>query len=280
MTPQPLAVMTIASAPFSTCGHQASRERPRLVVLGQVIRQRAAAAAAVDGDRGDARAIEHARRGGVDVRRKRRLHASLRDDHFARMPRRGPRARFARLRNRRRERARQERAGESPEPQSDAEQRFGEQSPAQTRTRRRLERRAADAIVDELAPDVDEASVAHARRAGRLAASAGEAAVEMELRARAHLAAFERMLDQVDAPAGPVELVTEQLVRRACCRAESAVHARAQDRVRLATFGRREERGHQLRFHLRLLERYSSMRFGTRRRAQRVVTAPRTCGRG
>ena len=73
-----------------------------------------------------------------------------------------------------------------------------------------------------------------ARRARRLAVAAREAAVEVQLRLRGDRAALEHLLDQVDAPARPVELVAEQLVRRARRRAEAAMHARAQDGVGLA----------------------------------------------
>ncbi len=49
---------------------------------------------------------------------------------------------------------------------------------------------------------------------------------------------FENLLDQIDASARSVELVTKQLIRRARGRAEATMHALAQDRVRLLAFGR------------------------------------------
>ena len=50
--------------------------------------------------------------------------------------------------------------------------------------------------------------------------------------------ALEHLLDQVDAPARAVELVAQQLIGRAGRRAETAVHAGAQDRVGFAALGR------------------------------------------
>ena len=100
-----------------------------------------------------------------------------------------------------------------------------------------------------MAADVDEASVAHTRRTRRLAAAARQTAVEVQLRLRRHVAAFERLLDQVDPPARTVELVAEQLIRRTRRRAEAAVHACAQDRIGFAPLGRFQQRRQQLRFH-------------------------------
>ena len=87
------------------------------------------------------------------------------------------------------------------------------------------------------AADLDQPAVLHARRAGRLAGAAGEAAVEVELRSRGRRRALEHLLHQVDAAARPVELVAEQLVGRAGRGAEAAVHALAQDRLGLAPVG-------------------------------------------
>ena len=61
--------------------------------------------------------------------------------------------------------------------------------------------------------------------------------------------AFEHLLDEVDAPARPVELVAEELVGRARRRAEAAVHARAQDRVGLAAVARVAVLGSEVGLH-------------------------------
>ena len=74
----------------------------------EMMRQRAAAAAAFDAKRRDADAVEHARACGVDVRLQRRLHAAFHDEHLARVARRGPRARALRQRNAIAELARQQ----------------------------------------------------------------------------------------------------------------------------------------------------------------------------
>jgi hypothetical protein len=41
--------------------------------------------------------------------------------------------------------------------------------------------------------------------------------------------AFEQLLDQIDASTRPIELIAENLIRRAGCVTEAAMHARAQD---------------------------------------------------
>ena len=99
-------------------------------------------------------------------------------------------------------------------------------------------RRARHLLCDDVPADVDEPAVLHARRAGRLAGAAREAAIEVQLRLLRRLAAFEHLLDQIDAPARTVELVAQELIRRARREAEAAMHARAQDRVGLAAVGR------------------------------------------
>jgi hypothetical protein len=60
----------------------------------------------------------------------------------------------------------------------------------------------------------------------------------MELRLVRDGLPFQHLLDQVNASARTVELVSEELVRRTRGRAKAAVHAVAQDRFCFATFGR------------------------------------------
>jgi hypothetical protein len=60
----------------------------------------------------------------------------------------------------------------------------------------------------------------------------------MELGLFGRLVAFQDLLDQVDAAARSVELITEQLVGRTGRGAESAMHACTQDRFRLLAFRR------------------------------------------
>jgi hypothetical protein len=69
--------------------------------------------------------------------------------------------------------------------------------------------------------------------AGRFAGAAGQAAVEMQARLFSHRLAFEHLLDQVDAAARAVQFVAQQLVGRAGGGAKAAMHALAQDLLRL-----------------------------------------------
>ena len=89
-----------------------------------------------------------------------------------------------------------------------------------------------DLPLDQIAADVEQAAVADARRAGGLAVQAGQAAVEMGLRPRRDIVTFEQLPDQVDPPARAVAFVAELEVSWAGRVAESAMHARTQDRIR------------------------------------------------
>ena len=81
---------------------------------------------------------------------------------------------------------------------------------------------------------VDQMHVVDARRAGRHAGQAGQAAVDMGdglLVGRA--AVFQHVLDEINPPARAVELIAERHIGRAGRRAEAAMHAFAQDRFGL-----------------------------------------------
>jgi hypothetical protein len=85
---------------------------------------------------------------------------------------------------------------------------------------------------------IDEMHVMHAGGTGRHAGEAGEAAVDV-LR---HLGVggavvLQHLLDEIDAPARAIEFVAEQHIGRAGRRAESAMHAGAQDLVGLRDIG-------------------------------------------
>ncbi len=204
--------------------------------VAEVAAQRAAAARAV-GDQGlDAGGVEHARGRAVDVGRQRRLHAAQQQQDLARV-RAGRPVPGARPRARRHlglQRGRHQRPRELPQAQRRREQRRS-QALLEQPARAALGRRARHARIDHMAADVDQPTVLDPARAGRLAVAAGQAAVEVQLRAARDRRAFEHLLDQVDAPARPVELVAEQLVGRAGRGAEAAVHAFAQDGLGLAT---------------------------------------------
>jgi len=232
------------------CVDVAADQFARGIVFAQVIRQRAAAAAAGNLDRRDAEPIEHARHRRIDVGCERRLHAALQDQHRARVPLRRPGTRVGGIRDPRDERVRQDRLDDASCRQRGAEQRLGEKALAQSVAARGLDGCAADAFVDDLAADVDQTAVTDTRRARRLATPARQAAIEMQLRLRGDGLALEHLFDQVDPAARPVELVAQQLVRGTRRQAEPAVDARPQDRIGLAALGgianeRRETRFHQ-----------------------------------
>ena len=90
-------------------------------------------------------------------------------------------------------------------------------------------------LLDVDARLVDEVRVVHAGRTRRHARQAGQAAIEMfDHRRRRRLAGFQHRLGEIDAAARTVEFVTEQQVGGTRGEAEAAVHAGAQDGVRLA----------------------------------------------
>src|SRR6185437_15621406 len=109
-----------------------------------------------------------------------------------------------------------------------------------------------------MAPGViDEVHVMDARRAGRHAREAGEAAVDMlDDLGRRRTVVLQHVLDQVDAPPRAVELVAEQHIGRAGRGAEAAMHAGAQDLlggvgVRIGELGGGEMRLHQRPSYMR-----------------------------
>src|SRR2546430_17305451 len=87
-----------------------------------------------------------------------------------------------------------------------------------------------DLRLDEVAPDVHQLAVLHARGARRLAGAAREAAIQMKLRAAGDRRALEHLLHEVDAATRAVELVAEKRVGGAGGEAEAAMHALAKNR--------------------------------------------------
>ena len=146
------------------------------------------------------------------------------------------------------QRCRQQRPQRLAELHRRAEQRRG-QAFLEQPAHRLLAAGALDAVFDDLAADVHQVPVLHAAGAGGLAVAAGQAAVQVQLRAARHRRAFEHLLHQVDAPARAVELVAEQLVGRAGGGAEAAVHALAQDGLGLLAVARALELGCQVGLH-------------------------------
>src|SRR6202162_1499272 len=93
-------------------------------------------------------------------------------------------------------------------------------------------------LLHQVAADVDKAPVFDSRGACRLARAAGDAAVQVQLRARGDRRALEHLLHEVDATARAVELVAQQVVGGTGREAEAAMHALAQDRVGLDSLRR------------------------------------------
>src|SRR3954451_24467490 len=134
-----------------------------------------------------------------------------------------------------------ERLGEQAAERSPQCERGTKEAAVRQRARKRpalesLARRARDLLLDQVAADVDELAVLHAGGTRRLAGTAGEATVEVQLRALRDRCALEHLLHEIDAAARAVELVAQQGIGRAGVEAEAAVHALAQDRVGLDPF--------------------------------------------
>ena len=172
-------------------GHHASmlalHVGERLVLVVEVERDRAAAAGRGASHERDAEAVEHARGRGVDRGRDRRLHAAVAARACgARAAPRATRPRVAPRGNLARERARQQRpraCARAPAPR----RRARACGSVRLRNQRRMRSRGVRGTFSStsVAADVDEPPVLHARRTRRLARAAGEAAVEVQLRALA-----------------------------------------------------------------------------------------------
>ena len=95
---------------------------------------------------------------------------------------------------------------------------------------------------------IDEMHVVHARRAGRHAGEAGQAAVDMlDHFGRRRTVVLQHVLDEIDAPARLIEFVAEQQIGRAGRRAEAAMDAGADDSSRTpACADRRAASGEKL----------------------------------
>ena len=208
-------------------------------LLVQMIGQRAAAAAAGHADERDADAVEHARHRGIDRPAPARLARSSPDTIIRRaMPCRRPATRRDAVRQPRAELARQERLQEPARHDRRAEQRPGQKS----RANRERSARAVAVRGTRFATTWRPMSTSRPY----LTPDGHVVSHERQVRQRSRwscvfcgrLAAFQHLLDEIDAPARAVELVAQQLVGRTGRGAESAVHARAQDRVGLVAVGR------------------------------------------
>ena len=185
----------------------------------------------------DAGRIEHARRRGVDVGHHRRLHAARQQQHLARVRARRPATRARRRGRGTLARSAAGSSGRTAWPSFSAGANSGDGqalASAAQRSDALAGRARAPAHRRRARPMSTRWPYCTPRRAGGFAVAAGQAAVQVQLRAARGACAFEHLLDQVDAAARTVELVAEQLIGRAGRGAEAAVHALAQDRVGLA----------------------------------------------
>ena len=203
----------------------------------QVVGDRPAAAGTGCRHQRHAQPIEHPGRGGIDAWRERRLHAALQQQHAPHMPGGGARPGGTGRRYAFGEGGRQQRSERPRRLQQRTEQAGTRQDGAQRQAQHPVMAGAWHLLLDHGAADVGEPAVAHAGRAGRLARTAGEAAVQVLARLHRGRAAFEYLLHQVDAAAWPVQFVADQLVGRAGRGAEAAVHAGTQDRLGLPALG-------------------------------------------
>ena len=218
--------------------HVAPHLLQRLPVGGQMMAERAAAAGAGYRNAGDSHTIQHPRGGRVDGGPHSRLHAPRQQQHPPRAMRCGPgcapRARRVRRGHRRRQVPRQQRARDARHIQQRAHPAGVRHDLAQQVALEERGRGAGHALFGDRAPDVQQSSVLHARRTGSLAGAAGQTAVQVQLRARGDGCTLQQLLHQVDAAARAVELIPEQLVGGTGRETETAVHAGAQNRLRLA----------------------------------------------
>ena len=155
----------------------------------------------------DAASVEDARGGAVDVGHDRRLRA-------ARCQRRSKSDPLG---------VRQQRSNELPDFHRWGEQR-GAQPVFQGGPHHPLQDRPLHPFFDDVATDVQQLAVFGATWAGGLAVAAGQASVQVLLRALRDLAAFKHLIHEVDATPWAVEFISQQLIGCGTwhCRSHSA----------------------------------------------------------
>jgi len=187
-----------------------------------------------------------------------RLHAAVQHEHPARMRGNGP---WPRSRRRRRhfspEAGRKERSRHAPQREQRLEQRAPRNDGHQGSPPRRRGRAPGNAPLHQLAADVHQPAVLDAGGAGGFAGTAGQAAVQMQLRARRGRGTFEHLLDEIDPASRSVELITEELVGRAGGVAEPAVDAFPQNGIRLLPFVRVADEIGEVGLHANAVSRES-----------------------
>ena len=254
MTPQPLALLTIASAPASIAGHHASMLRrasssapggsPRCWRIAPQQRRPPAERTTSMPIRSSTRALREADGGAIVACTQpsgRTTRREWRAVGHASAARRGINLSCNALGS----------IGRSARPSRYAGPNSALVRPLRSiaRVRRAWSARARHLLLDEAAADAAHPSILYARRARGLARAAREAAIEVQLRLGRDWCTLEHLLHQVDPPARAVELITEQQVGRARRGAKSAVHARADQRLRLARLRPLTQPLSELRLH-------------------------------
>ena len=80
---------------------------------------------------------------------------------------------------------------------------------------------------------LNQTPIVHPRRTSRLAGSTGKASIQVESRGLGSLSSLKQLLNEIDASARPVQLVSEQLIGRAGRRTKTAMNAFAEYLARL-----------------------------------------------
>ena len=89
----------------------------------------------------------------------------------------------------------------------------------------------------QFSADINQVPVFNTARTGCLAIEAGQAAIQVLLRAARDFGAFEHLLDEINPASWTIQFIAEQLIGRTGGIAETAVHAFAQDGRRFLALG-------------------------------------------
>ncbi len=130
---------------------------------------------------------------------------------------------------------RRQRLGEAAQHHGPAERSRPRHQPGEQAAHEAIGRRPRIGLLDAMPAVIDQVHVVHARRAGRHAGQARQAAIDVpHLLHRGRAVALQHRLDEIDAAARTVALVAQQHEGRARGGAEAAMHALAQDSARCA----------------------------------------------
>ncbi len=200
--------------------------------------ERAATARVLGADQTDAEPVQDPRRHRVGGGCGGGLHAAVEHQHLARMTDDGPRRRRLHRRYFFAHHGRQQRPQRAADTQQHGEAPWIRNQRTQHASLHAFSQRARHFFLHHRPADIHQPAVTHPRRTSGFTGTAGETAVEMQLGLRGDRAALQHLFDEINAAARTVELIAEQLIGGTSGGAKTAVHARAQDGIRLPTFGR------------------------------------------